>query len=104
MQGVQGPRAARAARDDSCRWCAAQGGGAMCSCEVVWQSTRQNSGDAHRARAAALERTLAALAALPSRAEGAFVPGRAHSPRVNATDGYEMQYLVHGTLSRRGNG
>ena len=35
MQGVQGPRAVRAARGVSCRWCAAQGGGAMCSCEVV---------------------------------------------------------------------
>ena len=40
MQGVQGPRAARAARGVSCRWCAAQGGGHVQLCVGMARASR----------------------------------------------------------------
>ena len=54
-------------------------------------STDRTFGEARRAHAAALEGTLAALAALPPRAGGAVVRGRAHSTRVNATHARDRQ-------------
>ena len=47
--------------------------------------THRNQGNARRAHAAAFEGTLAALAALPSRAGGAVVRRRAYSTRLNAS-------------------
>ena len=51
MQGVQGPRAARAARGVSCRWCAAQGGGhvQLRGCVWAWRGRRE-ARNARRAR------------------------------------------------------
>ena len=51
MQGVQGPRAARAARGVSCRRCAAQGGGhvQLRGCVWAWRGCRE-ARNARRAR------------------------------------------------------
>ena len=55
------------------------------------QPTHRNQGNARRAHAAAFEGTLAALAALTSRAGGAVVRRRAYSTRLNARRWYQCQ-------------